>query len=71
MISFITELMNKEGTKMAKKKGNEMVKAVAGASKVAECTCEHSYQDERYGKRMRVKICQATGAWECSVCGRA
>lgn len=38
------------------------------------CTCEHSYQDKRYGKNQRVhnKGEHKGGGdkWTCTVCGR-
>lgn len=57
---------------MAKpKKKGQVVTAKAGASEVKECNCEHDFQDSRYGKGKRLKICQADGRWECTVCGRS
>lgn len=46
------------------------------ATKIKECTCEHEYQDKKYGKHMRVmNKCKAKGLkdkpeWRCTVCGR-
>jgi len=42
--------------------------------KIAPCTCRHEYQDEKYGKGMRVfnprMPSGKLGGWRCTVCGR-
>jgi hypothetical protein len=42
-------------------------------SAIMRCTCVHSYQDEKYGKGMRVHSRRVKGraplGWRCSVCG--
>lgn len=42
---------------------------------VLPCTCEHAWQDKRYGKGKRLhnalqKGGSLTGKWRCTVCGR-
>ena len=39
-------------------------------TEIRKCTCKHEYQDERYGKGMRLynKIGKDKG-WRCTVCG--
>lgn len=42
---------------------------------IKRCTCDHTYQDKRYGKRMRVHNWSITannkfGGWRCTVCKR-
>lgn len=43
------------------------------ATRVLACTCEHEYQDEKYGKRNRLhNPCKETAgrvSWRCTVCG--
>jgi hypothetical protein len=43
-------------------------------TKVAPSTCHHEYQDELYGKGMRVfnaKVAEGkVKGWRCTVCGR-
>lgn len=56
---------------MGKKDKNQPSKTKAGDSSVKSCSCEHSYQDKRNGKGQRLKIAQADGKWECTVCGRS
>ena len=40
-------------------------------TKVLKCTCDHTYQDEKYGYQMRVhnqcKLGSDVG-WRCTVC---
>lgn len=53
---------------------------MSDTSKVMACTCEHAFQDERYGKGMRVhtltarianeKANQGDKVAKCTVCGR-
>ena len=42
-------------------------------TKVMTCTCQHAYQDERYGPGKRVhNEAKGTGGsvvWRCTVCG--
>jgi len=45
------------------------------STKIKECTCEHEYQDKRYGKYQRVmNPCKNKGgdkvAYRCTVCSR-
>ena len=48
--------------------------STAGTSKEMkkiECTCEHPYQDKKYGKNKRaMNPCKKGEAYRCSVCGR-
>lgn len=38
---------------------------------ILKCTCEHEFQDKRYGKGMRVHNEKASkGYWVCTVCRR-
>ena len=43
-------------------------------SKIMKCTCEHKYQDKKYGKGNRVhnEITRTTNLmnWRCTVCGK-
>lgn len=38
-----------------------------------KCTCKHEYQDERYGKGIRlhnrIKMGTPANGWRCTVCG--
>lgn len=49
------------------------IKTSRNTTVVLKCTCEHEYQDERYGNRMRLH--NRTGkdasskSWRCTVCG--
>ena len=48
---------------------------MAETTKVKFCSCEHKWQDERYGQHNRLhnlaKSKSATGkAWTCTVCGK-
>jgi hypothetical protein len=41
---------------------------------IKKCTCKHEYQDEKYGKGLRVhnecvSIRTNGKAWSCTVCG--
>lgn len=36
--------------------------------KILKCTCQHDYQDKRYGKGKRVHNRKADGTWTCTVC---
>lgn len=56
---------------MGKKVKTKEVKASPGARKIAQCNCKHEYQDTLYGAGQRVKICNTTGAWNCTVCNRS
>ena len=39
-------------------------------TKIKKCTCNHAYQDERYGKGMRLhNETGKDGEWRCTVCG--
>jgi len=40
---------------------------MSGAA-VHTCTCRHEYQDEKYGKGMRVCCVMANGQKRCTVC---
>lgn len=37
-------------------------------SEIKPCTCKHKFQDDRYGKGMRV-FNKAQGGYRCTVCG--
>lgn len=44
-------------------------------TKIMTCSCEHEYQDKKYGKYKRVfnkKAKPGTGGimWHCTVCGK-
>ena len=40
-----------------------------GGSHIARCSCEHKYQDEKYGKGMRLHTLSADGRTaSCTVC---
>lgn len=43
-------------------------------TKVMPCTCKHEFQDEKYGKNMRVFNERMSGGksngWRCTVCGK-
>ena len=43
-------------------------------TKVMRCSCENEFQDEIYGKNMRLfNECSANGknnGWRCTVCGK-
>lgn len=43
-------------------------------TKILVCTCEHEYQDKRYGKKKRVctpmKIIGGTQQFRCTICSR-
>lgn len=44
-------------------------------TRIMTCTCQHRFQDTRYGKQQRVyNSCHAAGKtvllkWRCTVCG--
>lgn len=42
-------------------------------TKLLRCTCQHAYQDQQYGKGMRVhneaKVENEQVTWRCTVCG--
>lgn len=40
----------------------------AGDTKIIVCTCNHTYQDGKYGPHKRVFISDAQGNFRCSVC---
>lgn len=58
---------------MAKGKKNNKPeeKAKPGKSAIKSCNCKHEYQDSKYGKGNRVKICNTSGTYVCTVCGRS
>lgn len=38
-------------------------------TKILECTCEHDYQDKKYGKKHRVhNYANKKEGWRCTVC---
>jgi hypothetical protein len=39
---------------------------------IKKCDCEHKFQDERYGKNMRVHniYTKDSGGYRCTVCGK-
>ena len=37
---------------------------------IKKCSCNHEYQDEKYGKKLRVFNRKADGKFTCSVCRR-
>lgn len=38
--------------------------------KILQCSCEHAYQDEKYGKKMRVHNSRVKqDEYRCTVCG--
>lgn len=42
-------------------------------SKIMPCTCDHVFQDQRYGRFLRLHnryIKPAPGGWRCTVCER-
>ena len=41
-------------------------------TKIMQCTCEHEYQDGKYGKQMRVHngSGKKDNQWKCTVCGK-
>lgn len=48
---------------------------MSDTTKILKCSCEHEYQDKKYGKGMRVGNLKAgakTGPvlYRCTVCGR-
>lgn len=49
------------------------MKAVTETKKVStsvlKCSCTHEYQDQKYGKGMRVKNGTQKGTHRCTVCG--
>lgn len=38
-------------------------------TEIKRCSCEHKWQDKRYGKGRRVKNKTAKGTYRCTVCG--
>lgn len=42
---------------------------VSRDTKIADCVCEHAYQDAAYGKGKRVHNPTKDG-WKCTVCAR-
>jgi len=44
--------------------------AGAKGSAIIECSCEHEYQDKKYGKKRRVFNNMANGQYRCSVCSK-
>lgn len=51
---------------------NTVQERPTATTRIIKCTCEHEYQDERYGKKMRLhnKIGKGTciEGWRCTVC---
>lgn len=39
------------------------------ASEIKKCSCEHEYQDQRYGKGKRLHNKNSKDFWVCTVCG--
>ncbi len=41
--------------------------------KIMRCTCDHTYQDERYGPKQRLHNLKSKDlpqeSWRCTVCG--
>lgn len=38
---------------------------------ILKCTCNHKYQDQKYGKKRRVHNKKADDkGWRCTVCGK-
>ena len=37
---------------------------------IKKCVCEHTYQDNRYGKGYRVANKRRDGGYRCTVCGK-
>ena len=46
----------------------EVKNKIKSGSIVALCNCKHDYQDNLYGKNMRVKNICADGTLKCTVC---
>lgn len=47
------------------------------ATKILPCSCEHEFQDKRYGKKKRLhnkangnSVAGNSDAWTCTVCGK-
>jgi hypothetical protein len=40
-------------------------------TRIQSCDCKHKFQDERYGKGMRVHNVTSDGGARCTVCGVA
>jgi hypothetical protein len=40
-------------------------------ARILKCTCEHSYQDEKFGKgkRLHNKAGKDSTSWRCTICG--
>lgn len=37
--------------------------------KIVECSCEHDFQDKKYGKKQRVhNYAEKKEGWRCTVC---
>lgn len=47
--------------------------SIKRGTKIIRCTCYHPFQDEKYGKGLRVhnrrKKDGKEGGWRCTVCG--
>lgn len=54
---------------MAKKNAAVQVKAPKGGSVFKTCNCKSEYQDQRYGKQVRVMNVNNKGGASCTVCG--
>ena len=39
-------------------------------TKTIKCKCDHKFQDEKYGKGMRVHNKMKTQGYRCTVCGK-
>ena len=41
-------------------------------TKVLPCNCTHAYQDEKYGRGLRLhnRATKETDLWRCTVCGK-
>lgn len=37
---------------------------------IRECSCEHKYQDEKYGKHKRLMNQTVKGNYRCTICGK-
>ena len=46
----------------------EVKKTKKSGTVIALCSCENAYQDNLYGKNMRVKNICADGTLKCTIC---
>jgi hypothetical protein len=37
---------------------------------VQPCACDSAYQDQTYGRQMRLMNARLKGGWRCTVCGK-